>query len=342
MKKELREKRRRVAGEAKQLKSIAVSDPSFTERILSRYRVARRWRSPGISFRAAGMPSAARPIRFSLSIFFRISSGAGGGGGSFSVVTEKRSLLTFLWRLAAQLETFSILTRQPLLGTAKQYSGGYDRPTRVDRPFPLRSPRSWNEPEGDVAREMSSRYAAVRGLIKERTADVRMISRGRLIASGGRGVTAQPSLSLLPLKGDGVQHPVRGKEETRISRENLLFQKRALLQKKVSVMDVADSRRYRTSQTVTALSVGRSLERAPFQKDVGPLQFRSFRRLEQEIDMIRKKVDDTREAVSEQIRRRQVVPEGAMKPAVDLNRISDHVYREIERRIRTERERRGM
>jgi hypothetical protein len=78
------------------------------------------------------------------------------------------------------------------------------------------------------------------------------------------------------------------------------------------------------------------------QTDGGSLHFRSFKRLEQEIDVIRKTMADTREALAEQSRRRWMPPGDTLKSVTDLNRLSNQVYREIERRIRAERERRGL
>ena len=70
------------------------------------------------------------------------------------------------------------------------------------------------------------------------------------------------------------------------------------------------------------------------------LRFRDPRRVEMEIEQIKKIVTETKESVLG-----KPVPsigEADIKRYLDINRISDQVYQNIERTIRMERERRGM
>jgi hypothetical protein len=70
------------------------------------------------------------------------------------------------------------------------------------------------------------------------------------------------------------------------------------------------------------------------------LRFHDPKRIEQEIEQIKKIVVETKESVLEKTT--PALGEGDIKRYLDINRISDQVYQNIERTIRMERERRGM
>lgn len=70
------------------------------------------------------------------------------------------------------------------------------------------------------------------------------------------------------------------------------------------------------------------------------LHFKEPRRLEQEIEQIREIVLETKRSVSEKMT--SSLGEEDIKRHIDVNRISDQVYQNIERTIRMERERRGI
>lgn len=317
MKKGLRKRQKMGTKGAKRMTVVTVSDPYFWQRILSRYRVARKWRFPSISFRSPGIRSVARKINFALSIVFRISLDVRAGGRSSSTVAGKRSLLSFLGRRSESRETVSISSLQPL--------------------------RSRHKPLEHVATQMSRRYPPGQGVMTERTAGKRRISRDRLKRSGDIRVTAHASLPVLFATKQRVQHHGSGKQEMRIGAKEFPYPTRAVLQKTTSVTQGDGSRRrYRPGRVVPALYPSGSVQNAPLQTDGGFLHFRSFKRLEQEIDVIRKTMADTREALAEQSRRRWMPPGDTLKSVTDLNRLSNQVYREIERRIRAERERRGL
>lgn len=65
-------------------------------------------------------------------------------------------------------------------------------------------------------------------------------------------------------------------------------------------------------------------------------------KIEQEVEDIRRVVVETKEAVEEKKHHSPKDMSMAIKQHLDINRISDQVYQNIERRIRIERERRGM
>jgi hypothetical protein len=169
-----------------------------------------------------------------------------------------------------------------------------------------------------------------------------MIPRDRVKGLKGIRVIAHPSLSLPFLKERHLQHRRKGKEDVGISGMKFPHKTPAVIQNAISATDANNSRRYRTGQAVPVPSFGESVQRVSFQADDGSLQFRSFKKLEQEIGAIRKKIDDMGETLFEPSRRSRTSPDGTLTSDIDLNRVSAQVYREIERRIRTERERRGM
>ena len=317
MKKGLRKVQNRGAKGAKRMTVVAVSDPCFWQSILNRYRVAREWRFPTISFRSAGIRSVARTVNFTLSIVFRISPDERSGAGSSSIVAEKRSRLSFRGRPAELRKTASIPSLQP--------------------------PPSRHKPPEQVATQMSRRPLPGQGLMTERTAGKRRIFRDRLKASGDIRVTAHAYLPVLFATKQRVQHPGSGKQEMQIGAKEFPYPTRAVLQNTISDAHGDGSRRrYRPGRIVPALDPGGSVQNAPLQTDGGSLHFHSFKKLEQEIDGIKKTIADTREALSAQSGRRWMPPGGTMTSAIDLNRLSDQVYRELERRIRAERERRGI
>lgn len=65
-------------------------------------------------------------------------------------------------------------------------------------------------------------------------------------------------------------------------------------------------------------------------------------KIEQEVEDIRRVVVETKEAVEEKNHHSPKDMSMAIKQHLDINRISDQVYQNIERRIRIERERRGL
>lgn len=72
--------------------------------------------------------------------------------------------------------------------------------------------------------------------------------------------------------------------------------------------------------------------------------FHKERRMEQEVDEIKRIVIEASEGIRERSLSHRYLGEvdSAIKRQLDIDRISDQVYRNIERRIRMERERRGM
>lgn len=74
----------------------------------------------------------------------------------------------------------------------------------------------------------------------------------------------------------------------------------------------------------------------------GDLYFHDQGWTEREIKELRKMVEETKEAVKETNHHSHEEFDAVIKQHLDINRISDQVYRNIERRIRTERERRGL
>ncbi len=76
------------------------------------------------------------------------------------------------------------------------------------------------------------------------------------------------------------------------------------------------------------------------EKGGGNLRFNNQKRIEQEIELIKKIVVETKESVMEKTT--PALGEADIKRYLDINRISDQVYQNIERTIRMERERRGI
>lgn len=70
--------------------------------------------------------------------------------------------------------------------------------------------------------------------------------------------------------------------------------------------------------------------------------FRNQRKIEQEVEEIKKIVVETKASVTATNHFSPKDWDRAIKQQLDINRISDHVYQNIERRIRIERERRGL
>lgn len=64
--------------------------------------------------------------------------------------------------------------------------------------------------------------------------------------------------------------------------------------------------------------------------------------LQREFTEIKKLVSETKKTINEPLEMNQTTHNSGIKPQIDVQRISDRVYQEIERRIRTERERRGL
>lgn len=77
-----------------------------------------------------------------------------------------------------------------------------------------------------------------------------------------------------------------------------------------------------------------------YKTDNENLHFQDSRRLESEIELIKKIVTQTKESVLEKIP--PAIGEAEIKRHIDINRISDQVYQNLERKIRIERERRGV
>ena len=80
--------------------------------------------------------------------------------------------------------------------------------------------------------------------------------------------------------------------------------------------------------------------RYPYTKDTGDLHFLNTLHIEKEVEQIKKIVAETRELALE--KPAPSIGEADIKRYFDINRISDQVYKNIERTIRMERERRGM
>jgi hypothetical protein len=72
------------------------------------------------------------------------------------------------------------------------------------------------------------------------------------------------------------------------------------------------------------------------------LYFHNQRQIEQEVEEIRNVVIETKEAVRETNYHSPNELDRVIKQHLDINRISDQVYQNIERRIKIERERRGL
>jgi hypothetical protein len=82
--------------------------------------------------------------------------------------------------------------------------------------------------------------------------------------------------------------------------------------------------------------------RAIFNKDSENFYFHRRLGIEQEVEEIKKIVVEMKETVSEKSTTANFPSEMDIKRHLDINRISDQVYQNIERRIRMERERRGL
>lgn len=70
--------------------------------------------------------------------------------------------------------------------------------------------------------------------------------------------------------------------------------------------------------------------------------FRNQRKIEQELEEIKEVMVETNEAVAERPIATNSLNDTDVKKHIDIDRISDQVYQNIERRIRIERERRGL
>jgi len=70
--------------------------------------------------------------------------------------------------------------------------------------------------------------------------------------------------------------------------------------------------------------------------------FHKRQNIEREVEEIKKIIVETKEAVAEKSRSVSFPDEIDIKRHLDINRISDQVYQNMERRIRMERERRGL
>lgn len=86
------------------------------------------------------------------------------------------------------------------------------------------------------------------------------------------------------------------------------------------------------------------LQKRDVLKDNDNFYFQNHRKVEQGVEEIKKIVAETKEAVRETplSKHFQKDMDKAIKHHIDINRISDQVYQNIERRIRIEKERRGL
>ena len=82
--------------------------------------------------------------------------------------------------------------------------------------------------------------------------------------------------------------------------------------------------------------------RAPLKMGGEDFYFRNQQKIEQEVEEIKKIIIETKESVSEKSATTHFFKETDIKLPLDINRLSDQVYQNIERRIRIERERRGL
>lgn len=85
-----------------------------------------------------------------------------------------------------------------------------------------------------------------------------------------------------------------------------------------------------------------SWKRTVFDKDIEDFYFHRRQNIEQEVEEIKRIVVETKEAVVEKSTSTNYPGEMDVKRNFDINRISDQVYQNIERRVRMERERRGL
>ena len=86
----------------------------------------------------------------------------------------------------------------------------------------------------------------------------------------------------------------------------------------------------------------RHIRTTSLKADGGDIVFNNQRKLENEIDAVRKAIEQTKESITEKNVSIPSPDEIKAKSTFDINRISDQVYQNIEQRIRIERERRGF
>lgn len=82
--------------------------------------------------------------------------------------------------------------------------------------------------------------------------------------------------------------------------------------------------------------------RAVFDKNSEDFYFHKRQSVEQEVEEIKKIIVETKEMVTEKSPSSDFPNEADIKRHLDIDRLSDQVYQNIERRIRMERERRGL
>jgi hypothetical protein len=87
---------------------------------------------------------------------------------------------------------------------------------------------------------------------------------------------------------------------------------------------------------------GKLRERDAHKTTTGNLCFQNQRKIEQTVEEIKKIAVETKEKMAGKSASAHSLSEMDIKKHLDINRISDRVYQNIERRIRIERERRGM
>jgi hypothetical protein len=85
-----------------------------------------------------------------------------------------------------------------------------------------------------------------------------------------------------------------------------------------------------------------SWKRMVFDKKIEDFYFHKRQNIEQEVEEIKRIVVETKETVLEKSMTKNFPGEIDIKRHFDINRISDQVYQNIERRVRMERERRGL
>ena len=147
------------------------------------------------------------------------------------------------------------------------------------------------------------------------------------------------------------QYPVvEYKSPTILPQVNLLLNNRTLFGIKKSLYNETFRRTFvgqasRLSQNASQSDNPTTSRRTSFKMGVDNLYFRTQRRIEQEVEEIKKIVVETKEATEKKSLSTHSLKEDIdkqMKQHLDINRISDQVYQNIERRIRIERERRGL
>ena len=85
-----------------------------------------------------------------------------------------------------------------------------------------------------------------------------------------------------------------------------------------------------------------SWKRMVFDKNIEDFYFHKRQNIEQEVEEIKRIVVETKEALAVKSTSTNYPGEMDIKRHLDINRISDQVYQNIERRVRMERERRGL